>query len=228
MTTDMAFECVLVSQDTSVVSMMNKMLRDLAISTNVCASQAKAFDYLAEGGTDLVIVDWQKDSTEFLRNINRSFLRKPTVMVISDTADTTPGAYSFLRKPITAEEGAQTLKQTYSKLLRDYRQSARFGLTGSVSAKRQHGRPVAITLTNISAGGVGFTTEQSLARGDLLSFPIQLPDTDASIEIEARVLWMRQYGAVGCEFVNMTQADRRHLLAWLDQKCRVKKPLAEF
>jgi DNA-binding NtrC family response regulator len=228
MTSDMAFECLLVSKDASVVTTMQKMLEDLAISTNVCATPAKAFDYLSEGVTDLVILDWQKDSPALLQHIGRSLLRKPTVMVVSDTANPMPGAYSFLRKPITANSGAQSLKQAYSKLLEDYRQCARFGLVGLVTAKNQYGRSVPITLTNISAGGVGFSTEEILLRGDILSFGIPLPGTDITIEVEARVLWMRQYGAAGCEFANIAHADRCVLQAWLEQKCQVKKPLVEI
>jgi len=228
MTSDMAFECLLVSKDASVVTTMKKMLDDLAISTNVCSTPAKAFDYLSEGGTDLVIVDWQKDSPALLHHISRSLLRKPTVMVVSDAANPVPGIHSFLHKPITVNSGAQSLKQAYSKLLQDYRQYARFGLVGSVIAKNQYGRSVPITLTNVSGGGVGFSTEEFLLRGDLLSFAIPLPGTEIRIEVEARVLWMRQYGAAGCEFANIAHADRWVLQAWLEQKCQVKKPLVEI
>ena len=66
MTSDMAFECLLVSRDPGVVYVMNRLLNNLSISTNVCLSSSRAFDQLSGGSTDLVIVDWEDDSAEFL------------------------------------------------------------------------------------------------------------------------------------------------------------------
>ena len=226
MTPDMAFECVLVSKDANVVSIMTKTLEDLAISTNVCPTREGAVDYLSEGATDLVIVDWQKDSSVLLHHITQSFFRKPVVMVVSDTASPTPEAQLFLRKPLSVSSSDQSLRQAYSKLLQEYREHTRCALVGSVIAKNQYDRSVPITLTNISAGGVGFSIQDKelLLRGDLLSFPVLLPGTEITIQVEGRVLWMREYGAAGCEFANIAHGDHCILEAWLEQKCHVKKP----
>jgi hypothetical protein len=229
MTTDMAFECLLVSQDSGVVGIMNRLLADLSISTNVCPTSARAFDHLHGGDTDLVIVDWQKDSPELLQHINRSGQSpKPTVMVVSDMSSPVPGMYSPLYKPLTVESGAQSLTRTYSKLLYDYRQHTRCALTSSLIAKTQYGRSVPIIVANICAEGVGLSAEEFLSRGDLLSFSIPLPGTELPIAIEARVLWMSEYGAAGCEIASIAQADRLRLRDWLEQKCQVKKPLVQL
>ena len=176
MTPDMAFECLLVSQDSGVVSIMNKLLSDLAISTSVCPTPARAFDRLLEGGTDLVIMDWQNGSTELLQHITRSGgLRKPAVMVVSDIPNAVSGTHSLLHKPITEQSGVQSLKKVYSKLLQDYRQHKRCVLRSSLIAKNQYGRAVPITVTDVGEGGLGLNTEEFLSRGDLLSFVMLLP-----------------------------------------------------
>ena len=229
MTEDMAFECLLVSQDPSVVSIMDKLLGDLAISTKVLPTPTRAVEYLSEDSTDLVIVDWQKDSPEFLQHINRfGRPKKPAVMVVSDLPTSAPDRYSLLRKPITVESGAQTLKQTYWKLLRDYRQHTRVVLMRSLIAENQDGRSVPIMVENIGEGGVGLSAKEFLSLRDVLSFPLLLPGTEMPIDIEVRVLWLRQYGAAGCEFVSISQADRGRLHDWLEQKCPVKKPLVKL
>jgi hypothetical protein len=229
MTTDLAFECLIVSQDPGVVGIMNKLLANLAISTNVCPTPATALDHLCEGATDLVIVDWQKDSPDLLQHINRSGQsQKPTVMVVSETSSPAPGMYSPLYKPLTVESGAQSLRQAYSKLLQDYRQHTRCVLTSSLIAKNQYGFSIPIIVANICAEGVGLSTKEFLSRGDLLSFSIPLPGTELPIAIEARVLWMSEYGATGCEIASIAQADRLRLGAWLEQKCQVKKPLVQL
>jgi CheY-like chemotaxis protein len=228
MTEDMAFECLLVSRDPSVVSIMDKLLGDLAISTKVLPTPATAAEYLAEGYTDLVIVDWQKDSPEFLQHIKRSGRpQKPTVMVVSDISTPVPGTYSLLRKPITVESCVQPLKQTYSKLLQDYRQHTRCSIMRSLIARNQYGRSVPIVVENIGEGGVGLRAREFLSLRDVLSFSLLLPGTEMPLEIDVRVLWLRQYGAAGCEFVSISQADRRRLHDWVEQKCPVRKPLVE-
>ncbi|MFZ1918765.1 MAG: PilZ domain-containing protein [Terriglobales bacterium] len=229
MTEDMAFECLLVSQDPSVVSIMDKLLGDLAISTKILPTLPRAVEYLSEDSTDLVIIDWERDSPKLLQHINRfGRPRKPALIVVSDMPTSAPDTYSFLRKPITVESGAQSLKQTYWKLLRDYRQHTRCVLIRPLIARNQDDRSVPITVENIGEGGVGLSAKEFLSLRDVLSFSLLLPGTEMPIDIEVRVLWVRQYGAAGCEFVSISQADRGRLHDWLEKKCPVKKPLVKL
>ena len=229
MTEEMAFECLLVSGDPDVVKIMDKVLGDLAISTKISPTPATAVEYLSEGSTDLVIVDWQKDSPTLLQHMSRSGPpQKPALMIVSDLPKSVPGTYSILRKPITIESSTQSLKQTYSKLLHDYRQHTRCVVMKSLTATNQDGRSVPILVQNIGEGGVGLSAREFLSLRDVLSFPLLLPGTDMPIDIEVRVLWLRQYGAAGCEFVRISQADRLRLRDWLEQKCPVKKPLVKL
>ena len=229
MTADMAFECLLVSQDPSVVNIMNKLLGDLAISTNVCPNSATAATFLSEGSTDLVIVDGQKEFTELLNHINHSRRKeKPTVVVVSELESPVIGTHSLLQKPITAESGKRSLQTAYANLLQDYRRHTRYALVSSLIAELNNSdRFIRITVVNIGEGGVGLNTEEHLVKGDVLSFPLLLPGAESPIHIEGRVLWAREYGAVGCEFTNISQADRARLSVWLENQCRIKKPLVE-
>src|SRR5258708_34198081 len=100
----MAFECLLVSRDANVVGMVNKLLDNLSINTNICLSSSKALDQLAKGSADLVIVDWEEDSAELVGNIRKSRgWQKPTVLAVSTADD--PGTVSdvLLRKAQTPE-----------------------------------------------------------------------------------------------------------------------------
>ena len=208
---------------------MSRLLRNLSISTNVCPNPAKAVNYLSEGSTDLIIVDWQEDSGTLLQHIKQSRKwRKPTVMVVSDVDSGMTGTYPMLRKPVTSETGAQSLKQAYSRMLEDHRQHIRHVLMQAVTATTQQGRLVPVTVMNIGEGGIGLNTKELLSRGDMLSFSLVRPDTDIPVRIEARVLWTRQYGAVGCEFVHTPSADLHIVYDWLKHKCLVKKPLIEL
>lgn len=228
MTSDMAFECVLVSQDPGVLAIMNRLLDELAITTSVCPTSVRAFDRLSEGETDLVIIDWQKDSDALLQHIERSRgAKKPTVVIVSEVVSSVPETYSLVRKPVTVDSGARSLQVAYSKMLRDYRRHFRYATMFSLAARNQYGRSLQVSIVNIGEGGIGLNTQEFIDKADVLSFSVLLPGTDMPIDIHARVLWTRQYGAVGCEFAHISPSDRRQLQDWLEQKCVIRKPTGE-
>jgi hypothetical protein len=208
---------------------MGPLLQDFAIATEVCPTSAKAVAHLSSGATDLVIVDWQNDSAGLVEHIERSRgLKKPTVVIVSEIGSSAPGTYSLLRKPVTIESGTNSLKAAYSKMLHDYRRHTRYAVMASVVAKNQYGRSVPINVVNIGEGGIGLATQEFVARGDVLSFCLLLPGMDAPIGLNAKVLWTRQYGAVGCEFVHIGESDSSRLRGWLEEKCLIKKPLTRL
>ena len=88
-------------------------------------------------------------------------------------------------------------------------------------------RRVPITITNIGQGGIGLNTKEALMIGDELSFRMLLPGTKREIFIQAQVLWIRDYGAVGCEFLRVPPVDLDILHDWLKRNTHVKKPLIQ-
>jgi CheY-like chemotaxis protein len=227
MTPDMAFECVLVSRDPNVVCVLNPVLDNLSISVKLCLSPAKALNVLTEGSTDLVVIDWEEDlsASELLNEIQRRDLAPKQTVVAVSTSDRIPGADLVLRKPITPESGAESLKRVYSRLLQDHRRHARYALMTPVIATASDNRLLAVTITNIGDGGIGLRTRERVTIGDVLSFPLSFPTARRAIYIEARILWTRDYGTAGCEFLRIPPLDLDILHDWLKAKCRIKKPL---
>jgi hypothetical protein len=208
---------------------MNKLLDNLSISTNLCLSSSKAFDQLSEGSADLVIVDWEEDSAEFLNQVRKTRgWQKPTVVAVSPRDCPVPGADVMLRKPVTDASGAKSLKAAYSRMLHDHRRHTRYAVMSAVNATDDKGRCVDVTITDIGDGGVGLNTKQEFAVGDTLSFRLQLPGTDRPVYIQARVQWTRQYGAVGCEFLRIPPVDLNILHDWLTSRNQIKKPLVQI
>lgn len=229
MTADMAFECLLVSRDADVVCVVNKLLDNLSISTNICLSSSKALDQLSKGSADLVIVDCETDSAELIGSIRKSRgWQKPTVVAVSPEDAPAPGADVLLRKPVTPEACAKSLRAAYSRMMYDYRRHCRYAVMSTVSATDEGGQLFEVTVTDIGDGGVGLRTKRDLELGDTLSFRVSLPDASRAIYIEARVQWTRQYGAVGCEFLRIPPVDLNILHDWLNRKNKVKKPSAKI
>ena len=227
MTPEMAFECLLVSHDPEVFCTMDRILQDFSIHTNVCQNPTKAVNLLANGSTDLIVIDLESEqSLELMDKIFETCMRqKPTILAVSATDCVIPGVHVVLRKPVTPESGEKSLKEAYSRMLRDYRQHTRFALMTPVVATDENNRTLSVTVTNIGEGGLGLKTKEKLAIGSVVSFQVPLPGLKNEIHIQARVLWVRQYGAVGCEFTRMPLYDRHILHVWLESRYRFRKPL---
>jgi hypothetical protein len=229
MTSEMAFECLLITRDPSVVCTMNRLLGNLSITTNLCLHSSRAFDQLSEGSADLVIVDWEDDSADLVYRIQKSGRwQKPIVVAVSALDCRMPGAHVVLRKPVTDVSGAKSLKAAYSRMLHDYRRHARYALMSSVQATDKNNRSVDVTITDIGDGGVGLSSKEEFAVGDVLSFRLLLPGSPRPIYIEARIQWTRNYGAAGCEYLRLPPVDLNILHDWLQSKIQIKKPLAEI
>ncbi len=95
----------------------------------------------------------------------------------------------------------------------------------SVTAIDGNNRNVPLKITDIGDGGVGLSSKAELTVGDRLSFGLQLTGTARPIQVRARVVWTREYGTAGCEFLSMPPVDRDILREWLKGKAYVKKPL---
>lgn len=223
----MTFECLLVSHDPAVFGTIDRILQDFCIHTNVCSNPSRAADLLAEGSTDLIVIDMEdEDSSELMHLVSKSrMLQKPTILAVSTVDCAMPGVHVILRKPVTPESGTKSVKTAYSRMVRDHRKHTRFALMTPVLATDENNRTVPVTVTNIGEGGVGLTTKERLEIGSIVSFRVPLPGLGSPIHIQARVLWTRTYGIVGCEFVHISQVDLMVLLAWLESKYRFKKPL---
>ena len=227
MTPDMAFECLLVSHDPAVFCTMRQLLRDFSIHTNVCSTPSQVANLLVGGSTDLIVIDLESEhSSELMQQIFESSMRqKPTILAVSPTDGVVPGVHVILRKPVTPESGVKSLTAAYSRMLGDYRKHTRFALMTSVLATDENNQEISATVTNIGEGGVGLTTQNQPGIGSLLSFRVPLIGSGTAIYVQARVLWTRQYGAVGCEFVRISSGDLLALHVWLESKYQFKKPL---
>jgi hypothetical protein len=230
MTSDMAFECLLVTHDPGVFSTLTRILRNLSVCTDVCLSSSKARNLLTKGSTDLVVIDWEEEaSSELLHQIWKSGnWQKPTVVAISPDDRHVPGVHVVLRRPVTDESGRKSLKIAYTRMLQDYRRQIRYALMLSVTAVANGNRSVPVMIADIGDGGVGLITKVELIIGDLLSFRVMLPGAKREIGVQASVLWTREFGRVGCEFLRIPPVDTNILHDWLKQKMQVKKPLTEI
>jgi hypothetical protein len=222
----MAFECLLISRDPQVICPVNRVLDDFSISTVHFFSASRVLTRLNPQCTDLFVVDYEDSSApELLRQIKESNpSRKKTVVAVSSESRVIPDVDFVLEKPITNESTRSTFRLAYTRMLRDYRRSARYALMIPVTAIAQDKRTITLTVTNIGDGGIGMAGVVGISAGDVLSFSLPLPNAKRTIRIDAKIIWTREYGAAGCEFLRIPPVDLDILHDWLKSKCQIKKP----
>jgi len=227
MTPELAFECLLVSDDAELRCTMKEVLHDFSIAVDDCLTSSKACEIFPLRNHDLVVIDWSGDpSLPLLHAIwNSPNRRKPTVLAVSGAAPSIPGVHFVLRKPVTSGSATESLKSAYRRMLVDYRLKARYAVMTPLTATKTDGRKVSVTVTDIGEGGIGIRSKERLEVADELSFALLLPKTPLPIHIQARIVWIRDYGTAGCDFLNIPPVDRDILRDWLKAKIQVKKPL---
>ena len=220
MTPEMVFECLVVSDDIQVLSLMKCALDRLSIDVERCANPVKGLELLAKRDVDLVVCDCKgaPGEIELVNGVLTSDRkRKPTVITVVDSpflalGAKSAGAHVIIRKPLTRESSAQGLKTAYSRMVREERRAARYAIMRRVLAKNQRGELVPITITDISEHGIGLFSKKKIDVGELLSFELALSNA-MSITVQARLLWTR-HSLGGADFECMSDADRRFLHGW--------------
>ncbi len=229
MTSDMSFECLLVSGDDLVVGLLSSVLERLSICTNVCPNLSTALEQLTSFEPELVIVDREDASLEFLKRMQKPRGRtKPTIVVISPNDDRRSVADVVLCRPITRESGTKAINAAYSQMLHRYRRHTRYSLMSMVRVTDELNHSADVTITNIGDGGLGLSSAGTeFVVGDQLSFRLLLPGAVKPVQIQARVQWTRTFGILGCEFLHIPTADLHILRDWLTEREQVKKPMIE-
>jgi PilZ domain len=229
MTPEMTFECLLVSSNAEVFGTMHRVLRDYSITTRICLTASEAAGLLAEGSTDLIVVEWDPDSSlHLVHEVWKCGVKpRPTIVAVAREDETIPADFAVLRKPVQRESGRRFMQAAYSRMVHDFRRHMRYAVMTQVIARDGNNRTMSVTVTNLGDGGIGLSTKEKLTAGTLLSLSLALPGNTREISIQARVLWTRPYGSAGCEFVRIPPADLEIMLHWLRSRCRIKKPLID-
>ncbi len=231
MTPEMVFECLVVSDDSQVLSLMNRALERLSIDIEHCANPTQCLELLTKRDVDLVVCDSRGAPSEMkLLNgvLNSDRKRKPTVLTIVDgpflaISAKHAGVHVVIQKPLTQKSSEQGLKAAYSRMVREERRNARHAIMRVVVAKNKFGKLLPVTITDISERGVGLLSKQKLDVGELLSFDLTLPNAATSINAQVQVLWVR-HSLAGADFERISGADRRLLNGWLASRVKRDRP----
>jgi len=222
----MTLESLLLSRDAEVVRVLRPTLEKLSIEVEICQEAKKASEILIAEKFDAVIVDCDdlRGGLEVLQGLRATPSNKNSVTfaVLNGKKTTTQEAFAMgvnfvLQKPISPLNAARCFHAALSFMERErrryYRQPVKMLVKVFVEEKE-----IKATSTDISEGGIALLLHQALPKDASPRLQFTLPETGASMELEAEVAWADIKGRVGLRFRNVTTSLQERLEKWINQQ----------
>jgi c-di-GMP-binding flagellar brake protein YcgR len=224
---------LLVSADPVAIQQFSLALRELSISSDACQDAASAALLLKRRKFNAVIVDFQLggQSVLILDEARRSPSNRTAVTFgigdshVEITSAFRKNSHFVFERPLSAQSIRKTLKPAYGLILREQRRYFRYPVCIPVVMRRKSRQEIRCDSVNISAGGMGLTTQVPLTPEEKVRVQFTLPDHTAPLLAVSTICWSRT-GQLGVRFASISDEHKAELQCWLSEK--VEKTLPEF
>ncbi len=219
----MNLSSLLVCADEASVEVLNRVLAELGIRSELCADAARAAVRLAQERFDLIILDCatQADVTSLLQEARSSRLNDTTlaVAVVAGQENIREifslGVNFVLYKPVSYERALSSLRAAQNLLYRDKRRKARAPVHAHATIDYAGVERAKATLVDLAEDGMAVNFGQKLPPTCKVYFQFQLPGQTANVRLSGQVVWQDWNGRAGIQFVDVPQSSRRVLREWL-------------
>jgi PilZ domain len=213
---------LLFSSDTQVLGVMNQILDNFAIKTEVCGELDSALDAVTHRRLDAVIVDWNgvHDPNRVVRAARKSSPNSNSTIVAmvdqsSEAFALLAGANFMIHKPMDLDHARRCMRAAYGTMLQNRRRAARVpvdlpGVVRVVGGARFEAR-----ISDISIGGVALHSEELLQVDQKVTALFTLPGTPGLIYLSGVIVNADGKGRAGVRFSFIPDEDLTLLQTWL-------------
>jgi c-di-GMP-binding flagellar brake protein YcgR len=195
------------------------------------ASISRGLELLGEQHFDAIIFDYHADRTseEFLAKLRQSPKNRTTMLIAVVDAEFNArpifglGANFVLYRPLSLERTRLSLRAARGLMRRERRRAPRAAISSTVNVSYPGAPDSNATLTDISDGGTALTTRQRLPEAGKVYFEFALPGQQQLVRLSGEVAWQDASGRTGIRFLDVPQASRRLIQAWLQQSAPVPR-----
>jgi hypothetical protein len=186
---------LLFTRDAQVLSVMNQVLDNFEIDTEVCLDSVTALDAVTTLKLDTVIIDWSgsEESTRVLgsmRNSEQNAKSTVLAMVSGDPemrAARSAGANFIMFKPMNVDQAMRFLRAAYGNMLLQRRRATRCPADIPVVATVTGAGPIEGQIIDISVHGLAFRCTHDIQVDQQISMSFKLPGTSLPIHITGTV-----------------------------------------
>jgi hypothetical protein len=213
---------LLFSSDAQVLGVMNQVLDNFSIKTEVCGELDSALDAVTHRRLDAVIVDWNgvHDPNRVVRAARKSSPNSNSTIVAmvdqsSEAFALLAGANFMIHKPMNLDHAQRCMRAAYGTMLQNRRRAARVPIDLAAVVRVVGGGRFEARISDISIGGVALHSRELLEIGQNVTALFTLPGTPSLIYLSGAVVNADGKGRSGVRFSFIPDEDLAVLQTWL-------------
>jgi len=216
----MSLQALLVSRDPDAVSVLQAVMRDLDLESEVCADLGPAVERLAEGATSAVVVDYDVEhATELLKLMRQNYAGSCVALAMVKSLASIQAAYDMganfvLIKPVSADAASHSLGEATALVERMLHRQARLVVPTLAYVSFDGALDPAIIL-DISEGGMAIQALQAVQADGPLRLQFGLPGSLDTMNLAAEIVWADSSGRAGLRFLDLPEDERQRLRHWV-------------
>jgi hypothetical protein len=215
-------EGLLFSGDAQVLGVMNQILNNFAIQTEVCTEIDLALELVTHRRLDTLIVDWNlaNDPTRVVRSARKSSPNSNSTIVAmvdegSDTHALLVGANFMIYKPLDLDRASRCIRAAYGTMLQERRRAARISVDIPVIVRVSEVGTLEARISDVSVGGLALQCGQALPINRYVSLMFSLPGTNGLVRVTGKIVNGNGTGRAGVRFSFIPDEDLSLLENWL-------------
>lgn len=221
----MDLRVLVVCPDQDSAKLLSLVLGEMGITAEHTPSISRGLDRLNEEHFDAVILDYRADqsSEEFLAKLRQTPKSRNTLLIAIVDAEFSArpvfglGANFVLYRPLSPERTRLSLRAARGLMRRERRRAPRIPVNSPASVAYPGAEDLRATLIDLSDGGTALRSGNTLPPACKVYFQFALPGQEQAVRLSGEVAWQDASGRTGIRFVDVPQASRRLMHAWLLQ-----------
>ncbi|HWZ84331.1 MAG TPA: PilZ domain-containing protein [Terriglobales bacterium] len=222
----MDLRVLVVCPDQDSAKLLSTVLAEMEIKAEHTPSISRGLERLHDEIFDAVILDYRADqsSEEFLGKLRQTHTRtRKTLLIAILDADFSArpvfglGANFVLYRPLSLERTRLSLRAARGLMRRERRRGPRIPVNSPTSLAHPGAEDGRGTLLDLSDGGTLLRGGGNLPPAGKVYFQFALPGQPQPVRVSGEVAWQDAAGRTGIRFVDVPQASRRLMHAWLLQ-----------
>ena len=221
----MGLKSLLLSSDDKTVRILRRVLSDLEIGVEHCASAEDAVKKLTRQRFEAIVVDCSDptDAASVLKSAKSAPSNSRAIAIVLVESPVglrggfEMGAHFVLHKPLSGERAKTSFRAVRALMKRERRRQLRVAVQVSVEC-RGFGSAVefkARTL-DLCEGGMALQFPGAIPKESSLRFALDLPGMDRRFEVEGELAWEGHGKQAGVRFKQISEEQRELLRHWLN------------
>ena len=226
----MNLKTLLLSSDEKTVRILRRVLSDLEITVEHCASMDDGIRRLTRHRFEAIIVDCNssEEAGNVMRAVKAAPVNKRALLIALVEAPVglkggfDLGAHFVLHKPLAVERAKGSFRAVRALMKRERRLQLRVPV--QVPVECMGSRPFQAKTLDVCEGGMALQFTGRPARESSLRFTLELPGMSSKLEVWGEMAWEGGGDQAGVRFKNVTEEQRKALRGWLGNQLPEPEP----